>query len=100
VALQSGTESLHEVTTTELDELVKECALAPSDGGLIAKLANGEMIAIEIKYPDSCQAHLYDHRHSLQRAHYQYISSNSSVRNSVLSIVLHSSLPTLPKCCQ
>ena len=71
----------------ELDRRVKECAMALGDSRLLAKLANGDMIAIEAKYHASCLAQLYNRRRSLERAHYQQLSTNTSLTESLNSVV-------------
>jgi len=58
---------LHSVTTFTLDQRVKECDAVLSDDRLLAKLAVGDMIAVEAKYHSSCLAQLYNRRRSIKR---------------------------------
>jgi len=52
--LPADEELLHSVTTFEVDRRVKECALVLSDNRLLAKLAVGDMIALEAQYHSRC----------------------------------------------
>jgi len=85
--LPAVNDHLHHVRTMELDRRVKECAMALGDSRPLAKLANGDMIAIEAKYHASCLAQLYNRHRSLERAHYQQLSTNTSLTESLNSIV-------------
>ena len=55
----AGSEGLHEAATKQLNKKVRECACEPQDTALSAKLAAGEMIAIEAKYHNRCLCALY-----------------------------------------
>ena len=46
----AGTADLHEAATKEIDKNVRRCATELGDTELLAKLAAGDMIAIEAKY--------------------------------------------------
>ena len=46
----AGSEGLHETATKQLGKRVSECACELQDTALLAKLAAGDMIAIESKY--------------------------------------------------
>ena len=63
----AGIECLHEVTTLELDQRVKECARVLSDDRLLAKLATGDLVALEAKYHKGCLSRLYNQRRSHER---------------------------------
>ena len=45
----AGSEGLHEAATKQLDKKVRECACELQDTALLAKLAAGDIIAIEAK---------------------------------------------------
>lgn len=60
--LPAGSHNLHDVTTLAMGEKVEECALVLSDNRLLAKLAVGDMIAVEAKYHLHCLAKLYNLR--------------------------------------
>ena len=69
---------LHEVSTLDsVDKQVKECALVFSDHRLLAKLAIGDMAAIEAKYHANCLTQLYNRRRSFER----------EIKNSLVQIV-------------
>lgn len=68
--LPAGPDKLHDVTTLNMDSKIKECALALSDHRLLAKLALGDMIAVEAKYHTRCLNHLHNRRRSLERERY------------------------------
>jgi hypothetical protein len=70
-----------------LDNRVKECAMALVDSRLLAKLANSGMIATEAKYHSVCLAQLYNRRRSLERAHYQQLCAKTSLKDSIHSTV-------------
>ena len=55
----AGSTVLHEASTYQLDQNVRECALQLKDTELLAKLAPGDMIALEAKYHLNCLAMLY-----------------------------------------
>jgi len=76
--LPADQQHLHAITTFDLDARVKECAGVLGDNRLLAKLAVGDMIALEAKYHSRCLAHLYNRRRSLERQHYKVISDNAT----------------------
>ena len=57
----AGREVLHEATTFDIDSHVRQCATDLQDTRLLAKLAGGDMIAIEAKYHRTCLVNLYNH---------------------------------------
>lgn len=77
--LPAGKKGLHEVTMFDVDTRVKECALALSDHRLLAKLAVGDMIALEAKYHVDCLNKLYNQRRSLERQQYRQLKAGVSV---------------------
>ena len=58
----AGSEGLHEAVTKQLDKKVRECTCdcELQDTALLAKLAAGDMIAIEAKYHNRCLCALYN----------------------------------------
>jgi hypothetical protein len=60
--------------TKQLNDKVTECALALSDGKLLAKLSGGDAVALELKYHHVCLVALYN-RYS---AHLNSISQEKS----------------------
>ena len=50
---------LHQVLTLGLDSRVRECATALHDKKLLAKLSEGDLVALEAKYHAPCLAMLY-----------------------------------------
>src|SRR5207244_4765802 len=56
----AGLTVLHEVSTYNIDTNVRRCALELEDTALLAKLAAGDMIAIEAKYHQNCLRSLYN----------------------------------------
>ena len=69
---------LRHAMTKQLNDKVTECALALSDGKLLAKLSGGDAVALELKYHPVCLASLYN-RH---RAHLNTINEDESDSNS------------------
>ena len=55
----AGSEGLHETATKQLGKKVREYACELQDTALLAKLAAGDMIAIESKYHNRCLCALY-----------------------------------------
>ena len=56
---KSGTETLHEVATFQVDTRVRKCAAQVGDNELMAKLSMGDMVALEAKYHSKCLLALY-----------------------------------------
>ena len=56
----AGSEGLHETATKQLGKKVSECACELRDTALLAKLAAGDMIAIESKYHNRCLCALHN----------------------------------------
>ena len=56
---EEGKSNLRQVMTTRVDEKVRTCARIIQDSRLLAKLADGDMIAIEAKYHTTCLLDLY-----------------------------------------
>lgn len=56
----AGSEGLHEAATQQLDKKVRQCAYDLEDTALLAKLAAGDMIAIEAKYHNKCLCAVYN----------------------------------------
>lgn len=54
--------ALQAASTTGIDTRVRECALELQDGKLLAKLAAGDMVALEAKYHINCLVALYNRR--------------------------------------
>ena len=51
---KSGTETLHEVATFQVDTRVRKCAAQVGDNELMARLSMGDMVALEAKYHSKC----------------------------------------------
>ena len=56
----AGSTGLHKASTYNIDTNVRKCALEVGDTALLAKLAAGDMIAIEAKYHHGCLRSLYN----------------------------------------
>lgn len=56
---EGTSEPLRAAATFQLDDHVRQCAVALQDGKLLAKLSAGDMIAQEAKYHPLCLASLY-----------------------------------------
>jgi len=56
----AGSAGLHEAATKQIDKKVWKHALELEDTALLAKLAAGDMIAIEAKYHKNCLSTLYN----------------------------------------
>ena len=56
----AGSPDLHNASTYNVDTNVRKCALKLEDTALLAKLAAGDMIAIEAKYHQHCLRSLYN----------------------------------------
>ena len=56
----AGPSGLHKASTFEIDRSVRESAIKLKDTDLLAKLAGGDMVAIEAKYHLTCLAALYN----------------------------------------
>ena len=52
----AGNDGLHEVTTFQVDQRVRECAELTGDSMLLAKLISGDIVvvALEVKYHSKC----------------------------------------------
>ena len=59
-------EPFHHVSTYDLDKKIRQCALELEDTALLAKLAPGDLIALEAKYHHKCLAALYNRVRSAQ----------------------------------
>ena len=81
--LPGDEQSLHAVTTFEVDRRVKDCALVLSDNRLLAKLAVGDMIALEAQYHSQCLVSLYNRRRAFEREQFGHFSKNYNVAHSV-----------------
>lgn len=56
----AGSAGLHNASTYDIDMKVRKCAMELEDTALLAKLAPGDMIALEAKYHCRCLATLYN----------------------------------------
>ena len=56
----AGSAGLHKASTYNIDANVRRCALEVEDTALLAKLAAGDMIAIEAMYHHNCLCSLYN----------------------------------------
>ena len=57
---EAGIAGLHDVTTTGMDQTVRKYATELQDTRLLAKLAPGDMIALDAKYHKTCLSDLYN----------------------------------------
>ena len=58
----AGNDGLHEVTTFQVGQRVRECAELTGDSMLLARLISGDMVvAVEAKYHSKCLLALYHH---------------------------------------
>ena len=56
----AGSDTLHRACTHDIDAKVRKCAMELEDTDLLAKLAPGDMVALEAKYHTKCLAKLYN----------------------------------------
>lgn len=63
----SQTKSLHRVSTLGLDARVRECAKVLGDEKLLAKVSEGDLVALEACYHASCLAALYKREKSFRQ---------------------------------
>ena len=64
----AGSEGFHNASTYNIDPKVQRCALELEDTNLLAKLAPGDMIALEAKYHLKCLTNLYNRARALENA--------------------------------
>ncbi len=62
-----GTAGLHCACTHDINRDIRKCAIELEDAFLLAKLAAGDMIAIEAKYHSKCLAALYNKARSAKQ---------------------------------
>ena len=56
----AGSATLHRACTHDIDVKVRKCAMELEDTDLLAKLAPGDMVALEAKYHTKCLTKLYN----------------------------------------
>ncbi len=56
----AGSDVLHRACTHDIDVKVRKCAMELGDTDLLAKLAPGDMVALEAKYHTKCLTNLYN----------------------------------------
>ena len=56
----AGSTTLHRTSTHDIHMKVQKCAITLNDTDLLAKLAPGDMVALEAKYHTKCLANLYN----------------------------------------
>ena len=76
--------SLHRASTTNIDQNVRQCATVLRDSKLLAKLASGDMHAIDAYYHAKCLAALYKRARTSQSQNKEE-SSESSAESIVLA---------------
>jgi len=77
---------LHEVSTLELNEKVRECAEKLNDFSLLALLTGGDLIAREAKYHLNCLAALYNRTRSVStNIHDADMSANAAIHGIVFA---------------
>ena len=76
----TGSDSLHNASTYDVDTNVRRAALDAGDTALLAKLAAGDMIAIEAKYHQNCLCSLYN------RARQEAAKGNGGMESCLHSI--------------
>ena len=77
-----GTAGLHQASTLEIDQSVRECAIKLKDNELLAKLSDGDVVAIEAKHHVKCLVALYNKVRKLETA----VPSESSKEKSLHGI--------------
>ena len=75
----AGPSGLHKTSTFEIDRSVRESAIKLKDTDLLAKLADGDMVAIEAKYHVKCLAALYNRVQKLQTPSAEEDSNETSL---------------------
>ncbi len=86
--LDDTNESLHLATTFQLNSNVKKAAIELQDTKLIAKLSEGDMVAIEAKYHRSCLVALYNRQRRIHRKLDQPDDDKSLIHGIVLSQII------------
>ena len=75
---KAGQEKLHEASTFRINRRVRECAGLLKDDKLLAKLSVGDMVALEVKYHQTCLVRLHNRARKLKREENKESSNNSS----------------------
>jgi len=57
---QAGSTTLRRACTHDIDVRVQKCAIQLQDTNLLAKLASGDLVALEARYHTKCLAKLYN----------------------------------------
>ena len=65
----AGSASLHNTSTYDIDRKACKCALELEDTSFLAKLAPGDMIALEAKYHGRCLVALYNRARNARTVH-------------------------------
>ena len=68
----------HEASTFRIDRRVRECAGLLKDDKLLAKLSVDDMVALEVKYHQTCLVRFYNKARKLKREENKESSNNSS----------------------
>ena len=75
---KAGQEKLHEASMFRIDRHVRESAGFLKNVKLLAKLSVGDMVALEIKYHQTCFVQLYNRARKVEREENKKSSNNSS----------------------
>ena len=84
-----GSAPLHEFTTMEADQRVREAALATNDGKLMAKLSVGDLVAQEAKYHNACKTSLHNRAKLMTTTKVCEENPSQVLEIALLSVVKH-----------
>ena len=82
---EAGTDGLHEVTTLQVDQHVRESAKLTGDSLLLAKLSLSDMVALEAKYHTKCLLALYNRTRKVQTAQQRTGSEDDEISGIVFA---------------
>ena len=82
---KAGSDSLHEVTTLQVDHRVRRSAELTGDSVLLAKLSLCDMVASEAKYHTKCLLALYNHARKAQTVQKQTASKDDEISGIVFA---------------
>ena len=86
--IEGSTENLTKAQTFELDRKVRDAAKQLSDEKPLAKLSEGDMIAVEARYHKSCLSALYNKLRNFNTLKSKTDSKNAIIEGIVLTEIV------------
>lgn len=86
---EGGSAGLHKASTFGIDQKVRKCATELRDTNLLAKLAAGDMVALDAQYHTKCLAKLYKRAELSRQASGERSSENMSHGIAFAELVSH-----------